>query len=61
VIAVTEAGNRRIWLETFDPPHLPQLAVSPTPILGTLSMAFAALLFWSFLALLYAGVREHDS
>lgn len=61
VIAVTDAASRRIWLETFDPPHLPQQALSPAPVLGTLSAAFAALLFWSLLSLLYAGVREHDA
>jgi capsular polysaccharide transport system permease protein len=58
--ARSEAQRQQLYLETIDQPTLPDAPIQPRRLRGILTTFILSLFAWGILALLLAGVREHQ-
>lgn len=58
--ARSEAQRKQIYLERLVEPNLPDMAVEPRRIRGTLTVLILGLVAWGVVSLVLASVREHQ-
>jgi capsular polysaccharide transport system permease protein len=58
--ARNEAQRQQLYLETIDKPNQPDKAIYPKRIRGIITTFLLGLIAWGILAMLLAGVREHQ-
>jgi capsular polysaccharide transport system permease protein len=57
--ALTDARNKRLYLERIVQPNLPDVATEPRRMRGVLATFLLGLILWGTLTILIAGLREH--
>jgi len=58
--ARNEAQRQQLYLETIDKPNQPDKAIYPKRLRGIVTTFLLGLIAWGILAMLIAGVREHQ-
>lgn len=58
--ARNEAQRQQLYLETIDKPNQPDKAIYPKRLRGIITTFLLGLIAWGILAMLIAGVREHQ-
>ena len=58
--ARNEAQRQALYLETIDKPNQPDKAIYPKRLRGIITTFLLGLIAWGILAMLLAGVREHQ-
>jgi len=58
--ARNEAQRQALYLETIDKPNQPDKAIYPKRVRGVITTLLLGMIAWGILAMLIAGVREHQ-
>ena len=58
--ARNEAQRKQLYLERIVQPSMPDKSMEPRRIRGVLSTFLLGFILWGVLAMLFAGVREHQ-